>query len=120
MTAPLSAAQILRAAAEIVERPGAWTQGAPARDDDGVDVDPPNPLAVCWCMTGAITLAAGESSRDSIDLALIALSGTMPSDGYTDPSFVVQHWNDLPGRTEQEVAQRLRRAADTLDPPGAA
>lgn len=32
MTAPLSAAQILRAAAEIVERPGKWTRGALARD----------------------------------------------------------------------------------------
>ncbi|MFA7295681.1 MAG: hypothetical protein WC211_00675 [Dehalococcoidia bacterium] len=117
MTAPLSAAQILRAAAEIVERPGAWIQGVAARDVDGVCVGlvrDIRTLGVCFCAQGAMWAVTGdaEAAGDAEEALRKAIPASTPG-GYRS----IALWNDTPGRTADEVATAMRRAADTLDPP---
>ena len=111
----MTPAQILRAAAEIVERPGGWTQRELARGADGHYVDPLSDAAVCFCMIGAMRRASGayaggeSAAYTEARTALISQIRRFPGD-----------WNDEPRRIVSDVVDALRRAADTLDPPGAA
>lgn len=120
MTAPLSAAQILRAAAEIVER--GWTQGEFARDEGYRATGHESADAVCWCATGAIRRAAGDTDRRVVYVAQSALAdaavGPAPDDDFErDAAADVENWNDEARRTADDVAEAMRRAADTLGPP---
>ena len=107
----MSAAEILNRAADIVSQPGAWTQGRTARDKDGAAVASHTPEAVCFCAIGAINRAAFEASTDwaGSDLAYAMLSRQLRSD--MPEALGVATWNDTPGRTQDEVANLLRRAA---------
>lgn len=48
--------QALIEAKALLEDPGHWTSGAYARNLEGSSVDPLSPVAVCWCLEGAIRL----------------------------------------------------------------
>jgi hypothetical protein len=53
-------ADILRAAADLLEPEGAWTRAALARDPRGRDVNYASPDACSWCAGGAILKIAGD------------------------------------------------------------
>jgi hypothetical protein len=98
---PKSVSDLLDRAAEILTAPGAWTQGELARDANGAPVlGPCYPEAVCFCLIGAVE-AAGAS--DLVEAATIEF--------LYDQLGLVASWNDEPGRTQQEVVDRLRGAA---------
>ena len=106
----MTAAEILRAAAELVERPGAWTQGELARCESGQADHFDAPSAACWCAMGAVFHVAQKSCiwDSTVDARAALLRQIQPIES-------IAGWNDAPGRTAAEVACLMRRAAATLD-----
>jgi len=99
-------ADILTAAADLLEKPGAWTQGCFARDQSGKPSAPRDPDAVCYCMAGAIYSIVGTNSRG--DALIDVLSTRARRQGFRH----IAHWNDKENRTQAEVVSALRAAAD--------
>ena len=54
--------KVLTKARNLIDKKG-WTQHAYARDRSGCSTDAADPKAVCFCMTGAIELAARQTTR---------------------------------------------------------
>ena len=114
---PKTVADILTAAADLIEPEGRWTQGEQARNKRGQRVSDSACNAVCFCASGAIWRAArragitGLSSPNgkAIDEAHRALSEIVnrPSHAMSVPD-----WNDRPTRTQGEVVAALRAAAE--------
>lgn len=98
---------VLLRAAEIVEKPGAWTQGAYAKTAEGLVTSSQSPDATCWCMVGAVMRACdGDAKLESgCWYAILGVLG----------SGCVPDFNDAPGRTASEVAAKLREAAGGCD-----
>lgn len=113
---PKTVADILTAAAEIVAKPGAWTQGAYSRDADHLATDDEcEPVAVgepvCWCAMGAIAKAGDHNPLFSWSTdhpavhAYRVLRSLIPEGDVPD-------WNDATNRTQAEVVAALRTAAE--------
>ena len=51
-----TAKEILEGARALLADPDRWTQKATARADNGRQVRPSDPAAVCWCMGGALAV----------------------------------------------------------------
>ena len=103
-------ADVLLAAAELLEKPGAWTQGAASRDAFGNSDDDNEilPDAVCWCAWGAILRVSGCTK--------IGTGYSRKAEPAYDrlKEFIgvdVPIWNDHPSRTQSEVVETLRKAA---------
>jgi hypothetical protein len=97
---------ILDRAADLVERPGGWTQDALARDADGIGCDSMAARAVCWCAIGAIECAA-EDDADAAAAAVLVRDELVR----TGRPRSLSRFNDALGRTAAEVAGLLRNAA---------
>lgn len=107
-----SVADILDRAADLIEPEGAWTQGALARDEAGLEaLDPEDPDACCWCVAGAIQHVAGGGWPDSVfDLYHAARRSVLVAVGM-DENDRIAIWNDARHRTQAEVVAALRQAA---------
>lgn len=104
MTAPTpTVADVLEKAADLISAPGAWTQGVFARTENGGIVSPSSPLAVCYCMRGALYRASGRNLSDSLASLNKAL-------GFSSEKEMTR-WNDDIARTQNEVVAALRSAA---------
>ena len=95
--------EIYHAAARLIERKG-WTQGAFARDRDGVPCPYCYSQADSFCVTGAILVVSAPHAEDFapvgvqvLDNVVMALHGLRLS-----------KWNDEPERTEQDVLNLLK------------
>lgn len=98
----MSVAEVLNKAADLLEKPGAWTRGTYARDSAGQLVASSDHTATCWCAMGATIRAAfslGTRSGDAIE-QIAKFAGDN-----------IGAWNDAPGRTQAEVVAALRQAA---------
>lgn len=98
MTAPQTVADVLDAAADLLEKPGAWGQGNY------------QPRSGCLCTLGAISMVAvghvpAAWGSSSARLATAAAKTLFPS------LSGVANWNDEEGRTQSEVVAALRAAA---------
>ena len=94
-------AEVLEAAALLIEPEGAWTQGVIAADADGGETGPVSPDARCWCMEGAIErVTAGYNNRAAFEAVR----------DYLGLHFI-HEWNDEPQRTQSEAVDILRKAA---------
>jgi hypothetical protein len=105
-------AGVLNAAADLLDKPGAWIQHAWARDSAGRIVDfGDEPKAACWCADGAFEKVLGRryvehgDLRANLQAAFIAVHGCSP-----------MGFNDAPKRTQSEVVQALRAAAKASEP----
>lgn len=78
--------EILRGARELIARPGGWTQGSAARDDEGLPVGWDHDL---WS-------SAMEALEDVVRMS-------------------VSEWNDMRSRTQAEVVAAFDRAIATLE-----
>ena len=103
MTAPRKPSEILEAAGDLLAMPGAWTQGAMARNAGGQEtgLSEYRGPAVCWCATGATGAIAYGEGDDQADEYLRKAIG--------QPSIV--GWNDAIIRTQSEVVAAFRKAA---------
>lgn len=105
---PSTPAEVLLAAAELVER--GWTQGALARKADGTRVPIYSRHAVSFCAIGAISRVAKRGVDHNRDDAALALSRvTRGTRGR-----LISEWNDAPNQTAANVAATMRRVAREL------
>lgn len=111
----MSARATLLAAADLLERPGAWTQNVFARNSGGENVGVRHDSAACWCAMGAIRRIGGGAQTPATRDAVSALE-TMLSDGArnvsSDDDVWIPKWNDAEGRTQAEVVAMFRRCAE--------
>lgn len=106
MSAPKHTAAVLSEAADLLSRPGAWTQESWFRTKTGKATHRPG-NATCMCAEGALAIAARVHPSDVYKHpAACALARLIPST-FTD----IPDWNDAPGRTQAEVVAALREAA---------
>lgn len=107
-----SITSLLNAAADLVARPGAWTQGYVARDKTGRIVEADARAARCWCGIGAVMRVAKAIKSDRTEnLACKALHQFAHGRGFT--SF--GNFNDAPERTQDEVVTALRKVAQSSE-----
>ena len=99
---------ILLAAADLLDAPGAWCRGAFARDAESRPVSARDPSAECWCAFGAISRASQDADHAAHDTACMRLSEQLAREGY-EPGIV--DWNEDDFRTRTQVVRMLRRAA---------
>lgn len=101
-------AEVLEAAAKLIEPEGAWTQGADSRNRSGVDLNEADPdfddlTPVCWCAAAAIQEAAGHQ--------MLIFSGASAVLSQVTGVEFTPEWNDAPERTQAEVVAKLREAS---------
>jgi hypothetical protein len=97
--------EILSAAADLIEQPGRWTQGAFARTQHKIATEALDESAVCFCASGAIYRASGK--RTSTALRTIdAASEVARRHGASN----IADFNDT-ASTALEVSGLLRKAA---------
>lgn len=83
---------------ELLEKPEAWTQGAPARNSEGWSVNTDSEKATCWCLLGAIWRVYPADAFD-MELKLRAIVGKS-----------IAVFNDEKCRTHAEVLEAVRKA----------
>lgn len=106
----LTVAEVLERAADLLEKPGAWTQGGAGRDRRGYLVQARNiDRAVCFCGVGAVWKAVGAPFEEVKDWVIYECFP--PMNKAVNRSNCFGHWNDTPGRTQAEVVAALRSAA---------
>ena len=108
-------AAVLNAAADLLEKPGAWTQGEMARDESGSGVEERDPKAQCWCVIGAVARATTDLTG-WVSNTYVEARTTLALAVGTDADGGIPDWNDTPGRTQAEVVKALRHAALTVTP----
>ena len=101
MTETKSVADVLDAAADLIEPEGAWTTGADARRSDGGKTHGHDDQAICFCAEGAVIHVSGKRSKH--DAFQLIRRVTRSSS--------IHEWNDAPERTQTEVVAKLREAA---------
>lgn len=85
---------------ELLEKRGAWTQGALAKNKRGGNVSADSYEAVCFCTLGAIEKVYG-SGMDAYLNAVAKLEEKLGEDS-------VEDWNDSPKRKKREVVAVLK------------
>lgn len=108
----MKASEILHAVGDLLEQPGAWTQGAFARDIDGHVVRSCDADAVCWCAFGAF----GPVSPNGLN-SLYEEAGTFLREAIGRRS--ITQWNDDPNQTQENVVETFRKAEDLAKAAGA-
>lgn len=113
---PQTATDLLSAAADLLASPGAWTQRAFSRDRDGNAnagdarwaVDP-----VCYCVRGALFAVVGAPNPDAL---LTPTQRKLMADAEGRLERLLDYnlvaFNDATERTQAEVVEALRQAAN--------
>ena len=108
MNGSQTVADVLNAAADLIEPEGAWTRGVLARNASGNLVMPCNPEAICWCALGAIRVAGHFVQAATRSVCFFRRHIGVES---------IEDWNDATGRTQVEVVAALRAAAIAAQVP---
>jgi hypothetical protein len=98
-------ADILTAAADLIAKPGAWTQGTFARTENGKNTGWKEDDAECFCVAGAILRVGGAGH---LNRAWNVFDDWTRSKGFRH----LAGWNDDPKRTQEEVVAALRAVAE--------
>lgn len=106
--------EVLLAAADLLEQPGAWTQCSNARNRYGNAVPSNSPEAVGWCLLGAICKVSDTLAVRDRAYAMVGLY--MDKHNYIGyiGSFSTVDYNDHPDRMQAEVVAVLRGAAEEV------
>ena len=97
----MTTAEVLRAARAKIEQ--GWCQGESARGSRGTYIDPAASEAQEWCPLGALDYVCYRNAYSYYDGARTALAKAMRSASVSD-------WNDMLGRTKEEVLAAFDRA----------
>jgi len=101
MTTATKASEVLAAAANLIEPPGAWTWCTFARDAHREPVAPSDQQATCWCAVGAIRRIVPKKGA------------WLQAVNYLDKVVgTIVKFNDAPDRTQAEVVAALREASN--------
>lgn len=90
----------LRAVRTLLDTPDRWTQGAYARDSEGKIVSTLDPVAVRWCLDGAICVVAGSGSE-------AYQVGVEINQSISGGAAWRRYWNDARFRTHEQVLAML-------------
>ena len=103
---------VLKEARALVAK--GWTQGAYMRAADGENVWPNYKRAVCFCVMGAISLAAApyESLDDEDEPNPIRYMAAKALINANDIQCTISEWNDAPERTQAEVLAAFDKAIE--------
>lgn len=101
--------QVLEEAADLLAKPGAWTQGESARDRRGRPAATLGEGAVCFCAIGAINRVT-QNTYWLKDTPQAFFDDFVEAPERGDLCKAAA-WNDAPGRTQPEVVAKLREAA---------
>lgn len=99
-------ANVVLRAADLLDGPGRWVQGAYAKTDDVLHWMRPTNDADCLCLVGALFVAAGWPGamgvfeRGPVCKAVARHLGILPEN--------LTNWNDVKARTQDEVVATLR------------
>ena len=97
----MNTADVLRAAADKLSQPGAWTQGVIARTERGNECPATSACARSWCAIGAIyAVAPNEFLRRDAHLMAEAIA----------PRHDVARYNDSKAKADT-IVRFLRKAA---------
>lgn len=108
----MKASELLHAAGDLLEKPGAWTQGNFACDAHGKAVSSYDTDAVCWCASGALR-------KVSSHLYALAIPGESMPVPFLDARACLRQitgihniatWNDVIACTQEEVVNTFRKA----------
>lgn len=89
-----------------------WTQQAEARAADGSPIDPWESSAVAWSLLGALVTVYDRRVRaDGQAAAVGALARACARLAEVVDSDLLSAWNDVPGRTREDVLAVLEQAA---------
>lgn len=102
---PVAIADVLDAAANLIEPEGAWCQRQFALNAKGqsTGLSEFRGPAVCWCPLGATSkVCDNDGLVAKVDAFLCGFIGTD-----------IDTWNDAPERTQSEVVETLRKAAQS-------
>ncbi len=84
---------------------GGWTQGAFARTVYGIACGEESPEATCFCTWGAVRRARNFTGFEDFKGrgAVTALWQIINEDRLPDDHESIPTWNDVPGRTQEQV-----------------
>lgn len=83
---------------ELLTDASKWTQGTSARNAQGKAVPTKSPEATSWCLVAAYVKVYGSNNFDEFKLKV----NSQLNRAMTEP---VSTWNDVRGRTFEEVKQ---------------
>ena len=89
----------------LIEPEGAWTQGKYARGKSGREAKATSKSAVCFCAMGAVGRVFDDSHPNLCTPGMPHLAKAAGTD-------CIYQWNDAPERTQAEVIEALRKAAE--------
>jgi hypothetical protein len=108
------AARILRGVAALFSEPARWTQGAWARDADGMNlVRAHDSRATCWCLVGAVRKVRGPGMSAAEGQAIRAIRRVLCPTRQEEQT--PAEWNDDSLRTVDEVRSVAIQAAELLE-----
>jgi hypothetical protein len=102
--------EILKAARELIAKPGGWTRKASARYKNGHQTLPSSPAAARFCATGALRRCQGNALWSELNDAQDALERELPDDCPT-----VVWFNDDAHRKQEEVIDLYDRAIAAVE-----
>lgn len=84
-----------------------WTQETDARDVYGYECSPDDPAAQCWCLSGALIMAAHGD-----DLLYCRAVDYLKDELALPEDVLIVDWNDVATRTQADVLELLDRAIE--------
>ena len=97
--------EILESAADLLDQPGAWTQGEAALNESGGHAAADDHDACQWCLYGAVWHEMRLRGIDMDDTFSLAV------EDYLLDRNLTMEWNDHPTREAEDVVAALRRVA---------
>lgn len=81
----MTAAEILRAARDLISDPKKWTIGNDARSATGRSVMANSPRAVCWCAQGAVHRAGADLDAERQAFIALRRAARRFDPGFSEP-----------------------------------
>lgn len=106
----MTVSECLERAAELIEPEGKWCQGELAKDEYGDVIRPHLGAACSWCMEGAIVAVLDGKNSDA-DVVYDFVRDKLKLGSLFE-------WNDDAFRTQRQVVEALRKAADLAKQEG--
>jgi hypothetical protein len=98
---------------EILDTPEHWCQRAAARDSNGFEVEvSASHRAVSFCLMGALSKAEMESKTTNNVVTTLRFYNHFKKVMELPEDMGVVYWNDMPGRTFEEVKEALRKTIE--------
>lgn len=100
--------RVVAAAIELIEKKG-WSSEVAARLPSGVSCSYTDPDAACYCLSGSLAAACHQLGV-AVSIGVEEINPIIKKKLGMD----VNKWNDMPGRTKEDVLRVLREVRENL------